>query len=120
MLYMICDFSSWFFLDPEWIIYLVWSSTLKFSNKVTYIVKFAIISVTNKKKVDSRKKSRKRLKKKYALSESEDGAVCQPNTTSDKVDDKISENEQEDQRPISSLFKDTMSNEDFKRCNLLC
>ncbi|XP_057543757.1 peptidyl-prolyl cis-trans isomerase FKBP43-like [Amaranthus tricolor] len=71
--------------------------------------------VTNKKKADSRKRSRKRLKKKYALSESEDGAVCQPNTTSDKVDDKIAENEQEDQKPISSLFKDTMSNEDLKR-----
>lgn len=58
----------------------------------------------NKKKADTRKSSRKRLKKKYELSESEDdGAISQQNTTSDPISEKIFESEQEDQMTISSL-----------------
>lgn len=65
---------------------------------------FSNCSVVTKTKADSRKCSRKRLKKKYELSESEDdGGFFQQKTTSDSKCEPIVERVQEDQIPISSL-----------------
>ncbi|KNA15877.1 hypothetical protein SOVF_094260 [Spinacia oleracea] len=66
-----------------------------------------------KKKSGNRKGSRKRLKKTFILSDSEDdGAICQQNTTSDP----ICESEKEDQTAVSSLCANAkMGDQDLKR-----
>uniref|UniRef100_A0A803LRY8 peptidylprolyl isomerase n=1 Tax=Chenopodium quinoa TaxID=63459 RepID=A0A803LRY8_CHEQI len=66
----------------------------------------------------TRKSSRKRLKKSYMLSESEDdGAISQQITSSDPICEQMVESEKEDQMPISSLCGNSeMGDEDSKRC----
>uniref|UniRef100_A0A803MNW1 peptidylprolyl isomerase n=1 Tax=Chenopodium quinoa TaxID=63459 RepID=A0A803MNW1_CHEQI len=70
------------------------------------------------KKAGTKKSSRKRLKKSYMLSESEDdGAISQQNTSSDPICEQMVESEKEDQMPISSLWGNSeMGDEDSKRC----
>ncbi|XP_021735445.1 peptidyl-prolyl cis-trans isomerase FKBP43-like [Chenopodium quinoa] len=65
----------------------------------------------------TRKSSRKRLKKSYMLSESEDdGAISQQITSSDPICEQMVESEKEDQMPISSLCGNSeMGDEDSKR-----
>ncbi|XP_021750615.1 peptidyl-prolyl cis-trans isomerase FKBP53-like [Chenopodium quinoa] len=69
------------------------------------------------KKAGTKKSSRKRLKKSYMLSESEDdGAISQQNTSSDPICEQMVESEKEDQMPISSLWGNSeMGDEDSKR-----
>lgn len=94
---------TWFLCDIVCCPFLCWKRQID----------FYFPPVVKKKKSGNRKGSRKRLKKTFILSDSEDdGAICQQNTTSDP----ICESEKEDQTAVSSLCANAkMGDQDLKR-----